>query len=68
MGLFDSMFKSGGKYPASFVRSIIQTAESLYIVVSESIQLASTSSDLEIKKSRLDYAMKKLVELIKLAN
>jgi hypothetical protein len=68
MGFLDSMFKGGGKYPKSFVKSITQSAEALYLVVSESIQLAGSSNDLETKKSRLDYAMKKLVELIKLAN
>lgn len=68
MGFLDNMFKGGSKYPKSFVNSITQSAESLYTVVTESIQLASTSNDLQIKKSRLNYAMKKLVELIKLAN
>ena len=46
----------------------MQSAEALNTIVNESIELASSSSDLETKKSRLDYAMKKLVELIKLAN
>lgn len=68
MGFLDNVFKGSGKYPKSFVNSITHSAETLYTVVNESVQLAMSASDLETKKSRLDYAMKKLVELIKLAN
>lgn len=68
MGFLDNVFKGSGKYPKSFVKSITHSAETLYTVVNESIQLAMSASDLDTKKSRLDYAMKKLVELIKLAN
>jgi hypothetical protein len=68
MGFLDNVFKGSGKYPKSFVTSITQSAETLYTIVNESIQLAMSAPDLDTKKSRLDYAMKKLVELIKLAN
>lgn len=68
MGFFDNVFRGKGKYPNSVVKSVKQSAETLNTIVNESIQLASSSIDLETKKSRLDYAMKKLVELIKLAN
>jgi len=45
-----------------------QAAEELNAIVAESVQLAAEASDLDIKKARLDYAMKKLLELIRLAN
>lgn len=68
MGFLDNVFKGSGKYPKSFVNSITHSAETLYTIVNESIQLAMSAPDLDTKKSRLEYAMKKLVELIKLAN
>jgi hypothetical protein len=68
MGFFDNMFKGMKRYPDSVKKRISHSAEALTRIVNESIALASTSSDVETKKSRLDYAMKKLVELIKLAN
>jgi hypothetical protein len=68
MGFIDNMFKGNGRYPKSVFKSVTQSADVLNTIVNESIQLASNATDLTTKKSRLDYAMKKLVELIKLAN
>lgn len=68
MGFFDNMFKGIKHYPDSVKKKISQSAEGLTRIVNESIALASTETNIETKKSRLDYAMKKLVELIKLAN
>lgn len=68
MGLFNLGSKRRKSYPASVIRSMTQTAEELNAIVTESVQLAASASDLDIKKARLEYAMKKLVELIRLAN
>lgn len=68
MGFFDNMFKGIKHYPDSVRKRVILSAESLSRIVIESIASASNSNDIDTKKSRLDYAMKKLVELIKLAN
>jgi hypothetical protein len=68
MGFFDNMFKGIKHYPDSVKKKISQSAEGLTRIVNESIALASAATNIETKKSRLDYAMKKLVELIKLAN
>lgn len=50
------------------MKSVTQSAEALYTIVNESIQLAGAAPDLDTKKKKLEFAMKKLVELIKLAN
>jgi hypothetical protein len=68
MGFFDNMFKGMKHYPDSVKKKISNSAEGLTRIVNESIALASAAPDIETKRSRLDYAMKKLVELIKLAN
>jgi hypothetical protein len=68
MGFFNNMFKGIKRYPESVKKRISHSAEDLTRIVNESITLASASSDIETKKTRLDYGMKKLVELIKLAN
>jgi hypothetical protein len=68
MGFLDNMFKGVKHYPDSVKKRISRSAEGLTSIVNESIALASTATSIETKKSRLDYAMKKLVELIKLAN
>ncbi|MBK7212181.1 MAG: hypothetical protein IPH88_02550 [Bacteroidales bacterium] len=68
MGIIDSLFKGGKHYPRSVVKSVTQSAEALYTIVNESIQLAGAAPDLDTKKKKLEFAMKKLVELIKLAN
>jgi hypothetical protein len=68
MGFFDNMFKGVKHYPDSVKKRISHSAEGLTRIVNESIALASTATNVETKKSSLDYAMKKLVELIKLAN
>jgi hypothetical protein len=68
MGFFDNMFKGIKRYPDSVKNRITNSADGLTRIVNESIALASASTNIETKKTRLDYAMKKLVELIKLAN
>ena len=39
-------------------------SENLIEIVSESLQIAKISPNLEVKKARLDYAMKKVIDLI----
>jgi len=68
MGFFDNIFKGVKRYPDSVKKRISLSAEGLTRIVNESIALASAATSIENKKLRLDYAMKKLVELIKLAN
>ena len=43
-------------------------SEVLITIIQESIEIAKVNPNLEIKKARLDFAMKKVIELISMAN
>jgi hypothetical protein len=68
MNFFVSLKSEKKKYPESVMSNVNQQANSLILIVRESIQIANNSPDLETKKARLDYAMKKVIDLIALAN
>jgi hypothetical protein len=68
MGLFFNIKSGKTKYSPAFKNSVDQQANSLIVIIRESVQIASASPNLEIKKTRLDFAMKKVIDLIALAN
>jgi hypothetical protein len=68
MSLFVKLKSGKKKYSEAFMSSVNQQANSLIHIVRESIQIANASPDLETKKARLEFAMKKVIDLIALSN
>jgi hypothetical protein len=68
MGFLSNLFRGSSGYSKATIKSITRSADALNTEVTHSIRLAAAASDIETKKQKLDYAMKRLVELIKLAN
>ncbi|MBK7213187.1 MAG: hypothetical protein IPH88_07825 [Bacteroidales bacterium] len=68
MGLFINLKSNKKQYSEAFKSSVNQQANSLILIVRESLQIANASPVLETKKARLEFAMKKVIDLIALAN
>jgi hypothetical protein len=68
MSLFGNSKSTRKKYSEAFMTSVNQQANSLIHIVRESLQIASASPDLETKKARLEFAMKKVIDLIQLSS
>jgi hypothetical protein len=68
MSLLVNLPGSKSKDPAVVKMTAKQQSEKLMAIINESIQIGLTSPDLETKKARLEYAMKKVIELISLIN
>jgi hypothetical protein len=68
MNLFSSLISVKKKDQESTKRSVNQQTEMLIEIINESIEIAKVSPNLEVKKARLDYAMKKVIDLIALVN
>jgi hypothetical protein len=68
MGLFFNLTAGIKKESESKKGRVSKQSEMLIEIVNESIQIAKVSPNLEVKKARLEYAMKKVIDLIALIN
>jgi len=68
MGLFVNLKGKGRKDSESNKNIINEKAEILIDAIRDSIEIARTSPDLEIKKAKLKDAMKKVIHLMDMAN
>jgi hypothetical protein len=68
MGLFFNLTGGIKKESESKKSRVCKQSEMLIEIVNESIQIAKVSPNLEVKKARLEYAMKKVIDLIALIN
>jgi len=67
-GLFKKRKKEVQKDSSSLRKNVNQQSDILIGLINESLEIAKVSPTLEAKKARLDFAMKKVIELIALAN